>query len=507
MNNHKMSYLFVAFCAAAAFIVGCIPEDSLQWSQNGSVGLLRTQSALYLVDGKTGELTEIAEANVAPWPDISKDGNMVAYCRKVECQNLSEGLKVLPEGQVKIIEHWAGQMEKEILNNGGLVDGKFPLPEEGLLVPNDYGNWVIRYLCEKAGQELRERISKDDIEKAKQERLHYTRIIVAPTKAPGEGRVVAASVFNMVATRISPDGKFVAYLMHTQQGEVSNAFEEYGLYVASLDGGVNTMLVATRVAIGYDWRADSKAIAYITADKKDLLHESMILGTLKESIVADEDGNLRAQPVPSGEQGFSGTHRCTGGEKDLAGILFYPWMKVQYGQSGRVFFSSATLSLPSGSMDDPKWSLFCYDSVTRSVANVLPTIASDLVGQNVNVFALSPDGKSVLLCMEKNRFGIYTFVDGTAEVAIEEEEMFGDRLDLAPAWKGNSEISCLVAENSHFLVKKGQEKHNRKEIVVLGADGDIRQVLSRNWPDELLSQSSKDQGAVPVEQIIGSTQD
>lgn len=486
MNNHRRSRWLVVSCAAAALLAGCIPEDSLQWSQDGSVGLLRTQSSLYLVDGQSGELTEIADGNVAPWPDISDDGNMVAYCRKVECPNLSEGLKVLPEGQVKMIEYWAGQMEREILNNGGLVDGRFPLPEKGLLVPNDYGNWVVRYLCEKPDKELLDKLSNQDLEKAEQERLYYTRVIVAPTRAPCEGRVVAASLFNMVATKISPDGKFVAYLMHTQQGEVSNAFEEYGLYVASLDGGVNTMLVTARVAIGYDWRADSKAIAYITADKKDLLHESMILGTLKETIVADANGNLLEQPVPSGKQGSPGAHRCTGAAKDHAGILFYPWMKVQYGQSGRVFFSSPTLSLPSGPMDDPRWSLFCYDSVTRSVANVLPTFASDSVGQNVNVFALSPDGTRVLLPTENNRFGIYTFVDGTAEVPIEEGETFGDTLDLAPAWKGSNEISGLVAENSHFLVEKGQEKHHRQEIVVLGADGELRQVLSRNWPDEVI---------------------
>ncbi|MHC4666365.1 MAG: TolB-like translocation protein [Planctomycetota bacterium] len=486
MNDHTIRYLLVALCAVAAFIAGCIPEDSLQWSQDGSVGLLRVQGALYLVDGQSGELTEIADANVAPWPDISEDGNMVAYCRRIECRSLSEGLKLLPEGQVKMIEHWAGQMEKEILNSGGLVDARFPLPEKGLLVPEDYGNWAIRYVCEKADKEFLEKLGKEELEKAKQKQLHYTQIIAAPTRAPGEGRVVAASLFNTMTTRLSPDSKFVAYLMHTQEGEVSNAFEEYGLYVASLDGGVNTMLVATRVAIGYDWRADSKAIAYITADKKDLLHESMILGTLKETIVADENGSLLEQPFPSGKQGSPGAQRCTGAAKDLAGILFYPWMKVQYGQSGRVFFSSPTLSLPSGPMDDPRWSLFCYDSVTRSVANVLPTFASDSVGQNVNVFALSPDGTRVLLPTENNRFGIYTFVDGTAEVPIEEEEMFGDRLDLAPAWKGNNEISGLVAENSHFLVEKGQEKHHRKEIVVLGADGDFRQVLSRNWPDEVI---------------------
>ncbi|HUW19563.1 MAG TPA: hypothetical protein VMW16_09695 [Sedimentisphaerales bacterium] len=484
MNNHRMSYLFVACYAAAAFIAGCIPEDSLQWSQDGSVGLLRIQSSLYLVDGQSGELTEIAQANIAPWPDISRDGNMVAYCQEAESPNLSEGLKVLPEGQVKMIQHWAGQMEKEILNSGGLVDGKFPLPEKGLLVPDDYGNWVIRYMCEKADKDFLNKLGKGEIEKAKQKQLRYMQIIAAPTRAPGEGRVVATSLFKAMATRLSPDGKFVAYLMHTLRGEINNTLEEYGLYVASLDGTVKAMLVSDRVAVSYDWREDGRAIAYMTAGTG--YDESLVLGTIQQRTVVDESGNLVKQPVPAYKQGSAGTHTCIAGEKDLAGILFHPWMKVQYGQSGRIFFSSATLSLPLGSMDEPGWSLFCYDSVTRSVANVLPTIASDLVGQNVDVFALSPDGKSVLLPMEKNRFGIYTFSDGTRKVPIEEAEAFGNELGLAPAWKGNNEISGLVAENSHFLVKKGKQKHHRREIVVLGADGKLRQVLSRNWPDDLI---------------------
>ena len=101
MNNHRITCGLVACYVAAVFLTGCIPEDSLQWSEDGSVGLLRVEGALYLVDGQTGDLTEIARENVQILPDISKDGNLVAYSQQVKCNSLSEGLKLLPPGQVK----------------------------------------------------------------------------------------------------------------------------------------------------------------------------------------------------------------------------------------------------------------------------------------------------------------------------------------------------------------------------------------------------------------------
>jgi len=92
-----------------------------------------------------------------------------------------------------------------------------------------------------------------------------------------------------------------------------------------------------------------------------------------------------------------------------------------------------------------------------------------------------------LLPMMKHRFMIYELSKTSASSPIAESEEFGDsQWDIMPAWKGNDEVSCLVSENSHFLTKEGQEKHNRKEIVILGADGKIHRVLSESWPDEVM---------------------
>jgi len=393
MNNRKMTCGLAAFYIAVLFLAGCFPEDSLQWSEDGSIGLLRIDEALYIVDGNTGELTEVEKPYVSIFPDISDDGKLIAYCRGVKCSNSSEGLKILPPGQVKMIKYYAEQTKNNILSSGGLTNGEFPFPDKGLLAPHEYRNWAIRYLCENADSKLLEILGEEGIQKAKEKELNYFQVVVAPAKAPDKKRIVATSVFNVMGVKLSPNNKFLAYLMHTQEGEVSNAFEEYGLFVASLERDANMALVSHPVSLGFSWRPDSKAIAYIKAGSKNLRHDDFIVGTLEERTIADANDTLLAEATVLPEHGSAGTHQCTGKTSELAGLIFYPWMKVVYGSGGRLFFSSAVLSLPASRKDKPEWSLFCYDPVTATVTDTLPLSVSIYTSEAMGVtqFALSPD--------------------------------------------------------------------------------------------------------------------
>ncbi|MHC4640718.1 MAG: hypothetical protein ACYS32_03670 [Planctomycetota bacterium] len=487
MNNRKVSFGLATFYVAAMFLVGCIPDDSLQWSEDGSVGLFRIDEGLYIVDGNSGELTEVEKPYVCMLPDISDDGKLIAYSLGVQCSNSSESLKDLPAGQVKMIKYYAEEMRKNILSSGGLTDGKFPFPEEGLLLPQDYRGWAIRYLCENADDELLEVLGKEGIEKGKGQEFGYFRIVVVPSKDPDKKRIVTTSVFNVMALQLSPNGKYLAYLMHTQRGEVSNSFEEFALFVSCLENDANSVFIDHPVAIGYDWRPDSKAIAYIKADSEDLQHDNFIVGTLEERVVADANDNLLAKSIELGEEGSAGTYDCIGESSQLAGVIFYPWVKVVYGAGRRLFFTSAVLTLPTSTRDEAGWSIFCYDPVTNTVTDVLgasvSSYSNDALG--TSQFDLSPDGKNVLLPMSRNRFLIYRFGDGLTMFPIEESEGFGeDNVSaLFPAWKGNDEISCMVSEKSHFLTEDKEEPHKRKEMVILGADGNFRRILSESWPD------------------------
>ena len=488
MNSEKITLKMFVVLAGVVCISGCIPEDTLEWSPDGSVGLLRLKEALYLVDGQSGELTEIAKANVQAFPAISHDGNWIAYSETIECSGLSEGLELLPTGQVKMIKSHAGLM-KDIILSRGSFSGEFPtLPmlAEGPL-EGEYLDWVIRYMCEEADGELAEKLGSENIEKGKRRQIEYFELIVAPRNALNERKVVAASALVIWRPSFSPDGRHVDYLV--REVEKPKGFESgrSDLFVASPQQGVKAMAVASYVGLGYTWRSDGRAIAFLEAQPVDLGQSGIVPAILKERIVADANDNLLAEPVTTGEPGSVGTHRCTGKTAQLVGGIFHEWAKVSYGPGGRMFFSNAAVCLPT-SLEEPEWSLFCFDPATRAVASVLPSIASDFVGANVNLFALSPDGTKVLLPMENNRFAIYEFATIGGSVPIEEDEGFGEGPTLlVPAWKRNDEISCLVSENNHFLIEGGGEEHHRREIVIIGADGEKRWTLSGNWPDEIMA--------------------
>lgn len=502
MSNHKTTLGLMTFLGAVIFIAGCIPENSLEWSEDGSVGLLRAGEGLYVVDGKTGKLTEVAKGKIGLLPDISRDGKLVAYSEQVSCDNLSEGLKRLPPSQVKMIEYYAEKTRKNILDAGGLLDDKFPFPEEGLLLPEEYRNWSIRYVCENAASELLDVLGNEGIEKGKKKAVSYFQIVVALSRNPAQKRVVAVSVFSIMATRLSPDSQSVAYLMHTQEGEVSNAYQEFGLYIASLDTDIKAMTVDSRVALGYDWRKDGKAIAYLSADSENLLHDDLILGTLSEKEVVDANGGLLAEPADVPEHGSAWTHRCTGQKAELAGTVFYPWLKAEYGLDNRIFFSSFALPLPVSKRDEAGCSLFCYDPITATVTDVLPLSVSSYTSQQIlslSLFSLSPDGKYVLLPIKYNRFIVYTLGTSSMEIPILEEEEFGEEElpELAPSWKGNNDFSFLVSGKSRFLPKPqdGQDSTDRREIIVLGKEGNTWKawILSHKWPDEMKIESQDNQ--------------
>ena len=348
-------------------------------------------------------------------------------------------------------------------------------------------------MCEKADAELVEKLGTEGLEKGKEKVVEYFELIVTKRNALNEKTVVATSVLPIWRPRFSPNARHVAYIVRGLEEVEGFESGRAELLVVSPRQDITVMAVASYVGLGYTWRPDGRAIAFLEAEPVDLGQSGVIPAILKERIVADANDNLLAELIPTEELGSIGTHRCTGQTAQLVGGFFHEWAKVSYGPGGRIFFSNAALCLPT-SLDEPEWSLFCYDVATRSVDNVLPSIASDYVGGNVNLFALSPDGTRVLLLMDNNRFGIYEFATASGSVPVEEDEGFSsDGIELPPAWKGNDEISCLVAENSHFLIAEGQPEHRRKEIVIIGADGEKRWTLSENWPDEIMGTAEQAQ--------------
>jgi hypothetical protein len=130
------------------------------------------------------------------------------------------------------------------------------------------------------------------------------------------------------------------------------------------------------------------------------------------------------------------------------------------------------------------------------VTDVLPSVIRDRASQNMNFFRLSPDGKRLIVPLQYNHFAIYELGSNKVIFPCEGDEGFGmDELpDFVPSWKGNDHIVCMVSEEGHFLASDDGQPYRRREVVVLGTDGQLREILSSHWPDEAIPQTMQDEG-------------
>jgi Tol biopolymer transport system component len=466
-------------CLGLVLLAGCFPEDTLDWSADGKVGLLRSGSKLFLVDGGSGALTPVPAGDVGPWPDMAPDGSRIAFSEKCRYETLEEGLKALPPSQAKTISLYAQNLYEKIVRGDLVVDGPDTLFGDESECPESCRAWVARLLWGNADEQFRRKLGDEVARKIRDAELKCSRIVVMSCSDLSKREILTTSGLDIICPRLSPDGKNVAYLTMGLGEDKETA----NLFVVSRSSQ-EPMLVTGAVALGYDWRPDSQAIAYLRQDEGE---KTVMLGAIFEQRVCDADGKLLADisdSVPIGS-------RCTGESKQLVGTLFDPLTKIEYGAGGRVFFSSVFVTIPSSDLDESKCSVFCYDAMTGVVSNILPSSVADCVGEGVYFFSLSPDGARILLPMEDNRFGIYELGTKSLKLPVEESEKFDKDNAMIPSWKGNGQVTCQVSPQSRFVAGRAKQS-DRNEVVVLNAAGEFQSMLSGSWPDDALPGVSKD---------------
>jgi len=461
---------------------GCIPEDSLQWSEDGSKGIYSKKGALYLVDGKTGALTKIADKETTTnWPAISPDGTQFAYGAAVKADNFDKALNQLPPAEVEIIKSNAEILKQKILIEG-LKDGNLPFIGESRDSFNEqHAGWVKRYLIEKADAQFAQKIGPQLTNKIKDEKLGYYQLVLASTADPNNKKILATSGQQLWRPQFSPDSKLIAYVTDRINGKIFEA--GFDLHVVSLKEKTPAAFVAPAIAIGYEFRPDSRAIAYLEPENKNFKDNKIVPGSLFEKILIDPNGKFLVNFE-------NNSYTCSGASKAYAGVVYYSWMKVAYAKDSRVFFSSSKLSLPSSKLDADTGSVFCCDTLTGAISDILPQIAIDFTQGNYHLFELSADCRKMILPGKHNTLGIYILGPDieSSKILVDSNEGFADDAPpkIAAGWKGDNQISCLVSEKSHYLTADPNTPHKRKEIVILDTEGKLVQILSKNWPDELL---------------------
>jgi hypothetical protein len=499
MSNRKITWCLIAFYITVSFFAGCIPEDSLQWSADGSTGIYSKDGALYLVDGSTGSLTPIApKETTTNWPAISFDGSLFAYGQIIKVDDFNNALNILPPGQVKVIKAYAEILKQKILTEGikggklPRIGGDYSSGLSGLGEKKSFNDqhvdWVSRYLIENIDNQLAEKVGPELIKEIKEEDLTYFQLVLSPTTDPNGKKILATSYQQLWRIRFSPNAKLIAYVIDRINGDTFEA--GFDLYITSPSENIPAALVAQAVAIGYDFRPDCHAIAYMKPEIENFDSDKFVIGSLVERTIIDPNGRVLAPPINLDDNTTLATHNCTGPAKELTGVCYYSWMSVSYARDSRIFFSTAKISLPSSKLDSERGSIFCYDTLTGAVSEILPQIAIDFVQDNCHLFVLSHDRQKILLPGKKNTLGLYVLGGDLklSKVIVDTNESFGDDSPpkLVAQWKGTDRFSCLVAENSHYLTDDPNSPAHRKEIVILDTEGNLQKVLSKDWPDELL---------------------
>ena len=483
MKRSIRSYSLFVLCCVLTLLVGCFPEDSLEWSRDGAWGLLRIQEKLWVVDGTSGALTPITlDGEPGPMPDISSDGKRIAYVEARTCSTAEEGLKLFPADVAEMIRRDAERLRDKVLA-GEVRPADLPSGDGSKLGSEEsYHRWVVRAMCEDPNALLVARLGQEKLDECRQREIEYSRLIVADRTEPGRNTTVVTMPTTMLRPRLSPDGRMVAFLIPTAQDD-DNAV----LIVTTTDGKADAIEVASGVGFGYDWRPDSRAIAYVKQDGDP------ILGAVEERVLVAEDGAIPTEATDATAGATVSTRRSTGATRQFAGTLFQPYMSVAYGPEGRVLFSSATVTIPTSDLDEPRNSLFCYDRLTGTVTDILPAALRSQASESIHYFRLSPNGKRLLVPLESNRFAICELGSRQVQYPLSVEEGFGDDdiPDFLPSWKGNDRVTCLVPETSHFLTGPDGKPHHRREIVVIDTNGQLLEVLSKDWPDAAIPGASQ----------------
>ena len=458
-------FVMVSLFVCLSLFFGCIPDETLEWSSDGRVGLLRTEKGLFLVDD-TGIIAPLYTGETTIGPALSAAGSRVGYVRLIESVDFDNALSRLPAGEVDLIKDYAARMRKAIDDTAGLVD-KLPDIEDlgGAKLQFD-DNWPSIYMYKNADKALKDRFSPEIAAELDSCNPGFCELVIADIEDNQlkNERIVTTSLFSMWWLKFSPDGGFLAYLVSDIEDDM--LVNGSSLLIAPVDGGASISHISDGVAFGYDWHPDGKSVGYIKAIGPPIKDEDEIRpGFLCSSVVLGDDGCL-----------------LVGAESELALTIFSALAKVTFVSGDRILFQGWPIQMPTsfhGQIDLPG-SIYCYDMFTRSVSDILPPGLSGSVGGFPVCFVVSPDGRRLILPGDDGELTIYVFEDRSTIPAVSSRSDCKN-IDLIPSWKGSDRISCVICSDDPLLADWQGAPLGKQVLVLLDTAGRLAKVLECNF--------------------------
>jgi len=437
-----------------ALNAGCLPEKRIVWSPDGERAAIAAPNGLFLIDAQ-GKVLKPRLTGTAVRCNWFPDSRRLAVVHESKVETWRDVTDMFNAVQTGKIKELANTLRQRVLAYEGDWD-QFELdPDDNTPTAIEIG--MLLYLRDHLADGLPEKLGDkwEDVENLHPD-IHQLQLFTVTQEKLKPGKMLVRSFCEIYQPKVAPNGRHVAFLMPLFDG----TDDDPALHVVSCESG-DPRPVAENVGLDHDWSPDGRRLVFIQSSAQNFENTHGVqLGSLVTIGIAKENGSL----LPAWED-----------QRDLVGLLFNPLLAVRWLSDDRLLFSSFEATLPTTTHDMPQqWSLFVFDPrMPASIHRVLGRDFSEPLEVSVPLFALSPDGKRVLLPGPNGQVVLHDFASSETKSLIEDVSAHDKRQSL-PTWRNNVDV-CLVRPS-------GDEQGEGE--VVLWHEGQFKP-LSNTWSEEM----------------------
>lgn len=445
-----------ALLAAVVICTGteCV-STRLAWSPDGQYLAVAAQDKLVLADAQGKLLDHSLEGvKLVAWLPDSRRFVAVRDRPAPTWEAATEGLDAARQ---KTLIALADRLRAEVLAHQGDWDKFKPKTAEGLTggelaalilyVRDHRQEGLADHLGEKRWSEL-QKLSVT---------LQVVQIFELISQKPEPRAVIGIRIDGIEDVRISPRGQTLAIVESGVEGSGR-------LLIHAMEDG-DWRMVAESTSNWPDWSVDGKSLVY--GNGGELHGDALRLGTLSRREVCDAQGRIR---------------ETFGDAQDLAGLIFFPQMKVRCLNDGRILFSAAEVTLPTAVKDMPQRALLFVVDPERQpgVTRVIPRDAEAGLPKGIELgfFELSPDQKRVAVMGSEAENGSIVVLELATGEVTPVVKAVKDLPPHVPAWRTPGELTFILPPDA----PGGSQKD---KAVMLWTSGDQARCLSCDWPVRL----------------------